>query len=112
MTQQYKQIPTYGQPIEDASGNTSRVWYRFFQGMFLGDPTNAEVSITPTGSPFTYLAPGAGFLIVQGGTVSAITFTRVSSHNMGVLAGCLPMSNADQITIAYTVAPTITFVPQ
>ena len=111
MTQQYKQIPTYGQPIAERDV-TSRVWYRFFQALFQGYPPNAEAAVTPTSSPFKYTAQQAGFLIVQGGTVSAISFTRVSAHTIGTVAGCFPMSNGDSITITYTVAPTITFVPQ
>lgn len=112
MAQQYNSIPTYQTPlIKDRVTQTA--WFRFWQGVFSGDPPAPEVAVTPGASPYSYSTPSGGFLIVQGGTVSLIEFSRdgVTYRNYGVVAGPIPASSNDIIRITYTVAPTLTFVP-
>lgn len=71
--------------------------------------------LTPTvgASPYAYTAPAIGDVVVQGGTVSAITRTRPgqSAVNIGVTAGIIPVQAGDVVTTTYSVAPTITFIP-
>lgn len=69
-------------------------------------------SVTVGASPYTYLAQRDGVLIVQGGTVSAISYLRnTGTINVGVVAGAISLLMADAVTITYTVAPTVTFLP-
>jgi hypothetical protein len=66
-----------------------------------------------TASPYTFTAPTAGNLVVTGGTVSSIKLTRayVSAVTFSVTSGTFPLAAGDVITLAYTVAPTVNFVP-
>ena len=112
MTTQYRQVPTYGQPLMKGT-NTTAAWYRYVQDLDLGIPFSAESAVTPTGSPFTYTAPQAGQLIVSGGTVSAITYSRSGTfYATGQTAGMFSLSARDQLQITYSSAPTLTWAPR
>lgn len=106
-------LPNYRQALAD-KGNTSSPWYKFFSGLFTGKPPSAEVTVTVGTSPYTYTATQRGFLIVQGGTVSLIQWSRggVANHTTGQTQGCFPVSAGDSLIITYTGAPNVTFVPQ
>lgn len=61
-------------------------------------------------SPFTYVAPDSGTLVVQGGTVSLVELGRKGSFvTTGLIAGVVPVSRGDQLRVTYTVLPTMTF---
>jgi hypothetical protein len=113
MSQQYRQAPTYNQPIS-VGNSTHPSWYRFFQALQSGTPPQAESPITVTASPFTYTASQGGFVIVHAGTVSQIAFSRTSgtSYITGQTTGTFPVSAGDSVIVTYSGAPTITFVPQ
>lgn len=112
MAQQLNKLPQFGQPLE-SNGVTSRDWYFFWTGLWRGLAPEIETGVTLTGSPFTYNAPRRGSLIVSGGTVSLIRFSRDGStfYNTGATAGMFALSAADRLEVTYTVAPTLTFVP-
>lgn len=112
MAQQFNKVPQFNQPL-NLDSVTNKDWYFFFVGLFRGLAPGNESAVTPTGSPFTYSAAVKGSLIVQGGTVSQIAFTRdgVTTHNVGATSGMFPMNAADRIIVTYTIAPNITFVP-
>jgi hypothetical protein len=105
-------IPNYPNPIE-IGGKTSKDWYFFWAGLYNGLPPAAEAAVTPGASPYTYSAPVRGSVIVNGGTVSAIAFSRdgVTFYSTGQTAGMFLLNAADQLRITYTVLPTVTFVP-
>lgn len=66
---------------------------------------------TLTSSPFTFVAPGAGTLIVSSG---AVTITRNAvTTTPGVLGGAFQLSFADQVTVTWfsTTVPVVTFLP-
>lgn len=110
--QQLNRLPQFGQPL--AAGNvTNKDWYFFWAGLWRGLAPELESPVTLTGSPFTYSAPRRGSLIVSGGTVSQIRFSRDGStfYNTGATAGMFALSAADRLEVTYTVAPTLTFVP-
>lgn len=111
MSTQYRNVPTYEQPII-VGKNTSSAWYRYLQQNELGTPPLAENAVTPTPSPFIYTAPRKGFLIVQGGTVSVVQFSRSGTfHTTGQTQGIFPLDQFDQLKITYSVTPTLTWVP-
>jgi hypothetical protein len=107
----YQTVPTYEQPLTTGK-NTNTVWYRFFQGLYNGIAPSSEVAITAGASPFIYTAPSRGFVIVRGGTVSAIQFTRASTTLTGLTAGIFPLSQGDHLTVTYSGLPALLWVPQ
>lgn len=114
MSSQTNNLPAYPTPIVDPkSRNTTKDWYFFFAGLFQGLPPEKEVGVTLTGSPFVYSAPKKGSVIVSGGTVSAIDFSRdgTTFYSTGATAGMFTVNKSDLLRITYTVAPTVTFVP-
>jgi hypothetical protein len=70
-------------------------------------------SISPGGSPFTYTASHAGFVVVAGGTVTSVAIVRQgTSTATGLADSIFPMSRGDQLVVGYNVnAPTMTFIP-
>jgi hypothetical protein len=85
----------------------------------LGKLTNSTVApsdITVTASPFTYQNTTAfnGDVIISGGTVSNIEFTRDNTtfYAVGFIEGVLRLSPSDRVRVTYTVAPTMTLVPR
>lgn len=110
---QFRQAPTYEQGLQEGS-NTTRSWYRWFQAIDTGTPPSTEKTLSPAGSPYTYQAPSGGFVIVSGGTVSAIQFSRTPGTfwNTGQTSGTFPVSQNDTLQISYSSIPNITFVPQ
>ncbi len=84
---------------------------KFFESLMRGPPVDPAV-VTVGASPFTYLPDGDGLLIVAGGTVSQVAYVRnATSVPIGEVAGSVPVLEGDAVTITYTVAPTVTFIP-
>jgi hypothetical protein len=109
---QFNTLPNY--PVQLAEkGYTSKDWYFFWAGLFKGlAPGNVEpVVVGP--SPFIYTALKRGSMIVNGGTVSLIEFSRdgVTFFDVGATAGMFALNASDQLRVTYTVPPTMTFVP-
>lgn len=73
-------------------------------------------TITVTGSPFTYqnTTTFPTDVIVQGGTVSKVEFSRDGTtwYDTGVVAGMFGLSPSDRLRVTYTVAPTMTLIPR
>lgn len=73
-------------------------------------------NISVTASPFTYQNTTAydGDVIISGGTVGNIEFTRNNTtfYTTGLLTGVLRLSPNDRVRVTYTVAPTMTLVPR
>jgi hypothetical protein len=111
VTQQYRQVPTFDQQIATGITNNS-YWYRYFQDSDTGRPPTAEFVLTVPASPFIYTAPRKGFLIVQGGTVSAIAFSRSGTfYTTGQTTGTFPVGQGDQLKVTYSGKPNVIFVP-
>lgn len=108
MTQQYNLIPTYDQPLT-IKGVLARGWYSFLSGLYSGQATGPVAAVTVGTSPYTYQAPVGGTLMVSGGTVTQISFSRDGANFfiLGVTAGAIPMSKGDLVKITYSVGPPI-----
>lgn len=78
--------------------------------------TGAAFNITPGASPFLYHNVNAfdESVIIQGGTVTKIEFSRdsVAFYDVGVLAGMFTLSKGDYLRITHTGAPTMTGIPR
>jgi hypothetical protein len=108
--QLYQSMPEYNQAITKG-GQTSASWYRFFNSLYQGQPSGAEIAINVGISPYTFLAPTAGTMLIRGGTVSAIQLTRSITTLIGLTAGLFPLANGDQLTVTYTGLPTMVWYP-
>lgn len=109
---------TFMQPPALEERNTVRNSFlldRTFSGGAEGDTARsyAVKPITVTASPFTYTAPSNGIVIVSGGTLSALTFSRDGTTfiAVGFTSGIIPVRKKDLVRATYTVAPTMNFVP-
>jgi hypothetical protein len=103
-------VPSSAMPIADKGGFVTTVWQRFFNAIV----SQAEAITQPRviKSPFQYQASGQGNLVVSGGTVSDISLRRgTMTLPMGIISGVVPMSNLDVVTITFTGAPDVAFVP-
>jgi hypothetical protein len=109
---QFNLVPTYQVPLT-IDRQTSRDWYFFWAGLARGLPPENESPVTLGASPAIYSATRKGSLIVSGGTVSFIEFTRngTNYYNTGATSGMFTVNASDVLRITYTVAPTVTFVP-
>ena len=77
-----------------------------------GATGGAIVAVTPGASPYAYTATARGTLFVSGGAVSAVSFTRSGTTiAAGMLGGQYDLVSGDTLTITYTTAPTVNFVP-
>lgn len=59
-----------------------------------------------------FTAPSKGYVILNGGSVSAVQFTRSVTTLTGQTAGIFPLNQGDVLTVTYASLPTMTFVPQ
>lgn len=107
---QWRTVPTYTEGLIQ-SGNTSSAYYRFMHDINIGNPPAAETSITVGASPFTYTAPQGGAVIINGGTVSQVSYTRSTSYVTGQTQGMFPVGAGDVLIVTYSGAPTMTFAP-
>jgi hypothetical protein len=109
---QFNLVPTYQVPLI-VGGNTTRDWYFFFTGLFRGLPPENESPVTLDPSPATYSAPRKGSVIVSGGTVTLIEFTRNGTdyYDVGATSGMFAVNASDVLRITYAVVPDVTFVP-
>jgi hypothetical protein len=104
--------PQWTTPLVDLqTGYATESWFEFFVRLTTKPPP--IVGVTPSGSLFTYMASTDGNLAVSGGTVSSITISRAAMTNIptGVTSGIIPMSQGDSVTITYSDAPTVNFIP-
>lgn len=108
----FSAIPNYRQSMH-SKGTIERTWYQFFSDVWKGKPSGGINPITPASSPYTYQAAHKGFLIIQGGTVSLVQFSRdgLTNYNTGQTSGTFPLAQGDSLIVIYTAMPTITWVP-
>ena len=75
-------------------------------------PGAAISTITVGASPFAYTALVRGEAIIDGGAVTAVSLTRSGTAvAMPMLSGAYSMMAEDILTVTYTTAPTMTFIP-
>ncbi|CAJ8797178.1 Uncharacterised protein [Burkholderia pseudomallei] len=74
----------------------------------------AIAAVTVGASPFAYTATSAGMVVISGGTVSAVTLKRGSpaAISVGETSGVVPVSAGDIVSVTYSAAPTMSFVPR
>ncbi len=112
MPQQFNSLPTYSVSLIQGR-ETAAPWYFFWQGLFRGLAPGAVIPTAPAASPYTFTAAVKGFMLITGGTVSLVEFSRdgVTFYSYGTTSGQFTLNSADRLRVTYTVAPTMTFVP-
>ena len=103
-------VPKSNQQIVDPQTGIIRSnWWRFFQS--ISTSPQPEMAVVLGASPTTFTATSDSQVLITGGTVSSVTYTRKGTYNLGFTSGFFPMSIGDSITITYTVAPTVVYFP-
>lgn len=116
-TVQFRQPPTYTEQIAIGQKNNAN-WYRYFQQSELGTPPAAEIPVTAQASPFIYVAPMKGFMIVTG-AVTGIVYSRtagvfypVSGSQTATQSNTFTLDQNDVLKISFSgAAPVLVFVP-
>lgn len=108
----YSALPNYRQPVY-TKGAMERTWYQFFSDVWKGKPASGVNPLTPASSPFRYQADSKGFMMIQGGTVTLVQFTRdgITNYNTGQTAGVFPLAQGDTLIVIYSALPALTWVP-
>jgi hypothetical protein len=104
--------PSWAVPaVEPETGLLTQGWFGYL-AQLAGAP-GPIVAVPASPSPFAYKAPSNGTLAITGGAVSSITLARarVSGVNVGFTSGSVAVAANDVVTITYSVAPTINFIP-
>lgn len=93
-----------------SSGTSAPTWTT------ITDKSTLPSGITVTASPFIYTNSTAyeASVVVTGGTVSLIEFSRdgVTYYPVGTVAGMFTLSASDKLRVTYIVAPTMTHIPR
>lgn len=112
MANQFNTLPLYGVPLLQGS-NTTRDWYFFWAGLYRGLPPENVTEPIAGASPYTYSALRRGSLIVSGGTVSLIEFSRdgTNFYDVGQTSGMFALNATDLLRITHAGAPDLVFVP-
>ena len=104
---------------EPIQGRISPRWVKWFNditAIINGDSLAAPAAVTVGASPFTfqYTGTNSASLIVNGGTVSNIAFSRngTTYFTLGTTSGMFTVSPGDYIQVTYSAAPTITTIPR
>lgn len=109
--------PTFGPPspvlpaTDPKTGKLANTWYMFLVRLAQLTAESPMVAPAVGASPFTFTAGTIGHMFATGGTVSSIVLTRSGTSIACQANQFIPMAAGDTITVTYTVAPTMTFVP-
>lgn len=109
--------PTFGLPtpqlsaIDAKTGKWINAWYQWVVRISQLSAERPIEPVTVGASPFVYTAYTIGDLWVAGGTVSAVTLTRGGVSLTVATNRFIPVAANDQVTVTYSVLPTVTFVP-
>lgn len=94
----------------DKNGFPTTAWLQFFAAL-VALPTPIDTQTLGV-TPFVYTASHPGHLLVKGGTVSAITIIRGRTTIItGVTSGFVPLCQDDQVSVAFSVTPSVFFFP-
>ncbi len=87
------------------------MWYRLLTRLTQLNAERPIAAVAVGASPFSYTATTIGHLNIIGGTISSRTLTRgTDTTNIGA-SQLVPMAAGDTVTVTYSVAPTMSFIP-
>lgn len=103
-------VPSPNVPMVDDQGRISQAWFRFFQQLV--NQPSASQAVTVSGSPFTYTANTPGNIVINGGTVTALSVSRgTTTVTVSTATKIIPLGQNDSVIVTYSVLPTITWLP-
>ena len=105
-------FPNYNMPFTLPDGTVNPLWRNFLQGVYTATNPGQPTVVQATGSPLVFQPKSAGTLYVIGGSVSALTIQRADTivHTQAANSG-FRIALGDTVTVTYSVAPTMTFMP-
>lgn len=104
-------LPSLQAPVLDAGGRFSQAWVGFFTA--LTKPASAIVPVSVFGSPFTFDAPQNGTVVLTGGAGVGLHLIRGRvSISLDPSGGMIPLDQGDALSVSYSMAPTLFFVPR
>jgi len=112
--------PRIGQKIADVSSEGGglvakmSLWLQQYLVQVGRNPTNTVASQVVGASPYTYTNAGDFDVdvLLSGGTVSSIEFSRDGISFLPVGAGMIRLNPGDAVRVAYTLAPTLILIPR
>lgn len=101
----------------DDKGTINTNWWRFLANVSnqaMGTNQTVPATITVTASPFVFSTPAQGTLLVSGGPVTLIEYSKDQKtwYPTGVTQGQIQMVPNDSVRITYMNKPTLTFFPR
>jgi hypothetical protein len=102
-------IPDRNQPLVDNRGLVTQIWQQFFNA--LRPSVDAISALVVSASPTSFTASQRGTVAVSGGTLTAVSLLRGSTTVALGTSRVIPVSNGDIVRVTYTVAPTMSFIP-
>lgn len=102
-------FPNTISPFVSRVGRILNPWIQYLQ-QFTQAPPNF-MAATVSASPFSYTAKEPGFIIITGGTISAVHLIRGSININLTGQKIIPVSINDTVITTYSVLPTIQFIP-
>lgn len=95
--------------VDRATGFILQPWISYLQQFTQAPPPFVQITVDI--SPFSYTAKEPGFVIVRGGTVSAISLIRGQDTIVFTGQMQVPVSIRDTVQVTYSVLPTMIFIP-
>ena len=96
--------------VQQPANEAAQAFEMVFQPPVYGSAIRAVVAGV---SPFAFRAQQDGSLSIVGGTISALALSRAGvSVSLAATTPIVPLSPGDAVTITYTVAPTLNFIPR
>lgn len=95
--------------LTDSLGRVITPWIQYLQQFTQAPPKFVDITVDI--SPFSYTAKEPGYVVVSGGTVSAIHLLRGSDDLNLTGQKIIPVSINDAVVTTYSVLPTIIFIP-
>lgn len=98
-------------------GTMKSNWWRFFLNVSqqaFGTNSTGPASVTVGASPFVYVAPVQGSVLISGGPVSLIEYSKDGTtwFPTGQTGGSLQLVANDHVRVTFTNAPSMTFFPR
>lgn len=103
--------------LVDGRGVIATNWWRFLlnvSNQAMGTNQTIPATVTIGASPYIFTTPAQGTLLVSGGPVTLIEYSKDGTtwYPTGVTQGQIQMVPNDHVRIAYMNAPTLTFFPR
>lgn len=103
--------------LVDERGVMKTNWWRFLlnvSNQAMGTNQTVPATVTIGASPYVFVTPAQGTLLVSGGPVTLIEYSKdgVTWYPTGLTQGQIQMVPNDQVRITYMNPPTLTFFPR